>query len=205
MSQRKPRIRRKCRWCQTEFVVKYDSPKRCCGISCANQHKNKYSNPAKDEQARAKISEASKRQGNQHMMTPEARAKAIPKISKSLIGKPNLARRGVPLSEEAKDQISKTLEGQFAGERNPNWKGGVCNRTWKSRQYKLFIKAVWKRANNLCEGCGALKCKNGAKLQVHHIKPWKTAPALRYDPDNGALLCSRCHGRRHRGENWRPL
>lgn len=31
------------------------------------------------------------------------------------------------------------------------------------------------------------------RLQVHHIRRWKDAPAIRYDINNGITLCKDCH------------
>jgi hypothetical protein len=39
-------------------------------------------------------------------------------------------------------------------------------------------------------GCGARK-----RLQVHHIRRWVDAPALRYAVNNGVTLCRKCHRR----------
>ena len=36
-----------------------------------------------------------------------------------------------------------------------------------------------------------------AYQDAHHVVGWNEAPDLRFDPDNGMVLCRRCHGRLH--------
>ena len=44
------------------------------------------------------------------------------------------------------------------------------------------------KVNAECRGCNAR-----TKLQVHHIRKWSNASALRYDISNGITLCKYCH------------
>ena len=62
-------------------------------------------------------------------------------------------------------------------------------------EYNTFIKEVLKRqkeeydcSHNFCE-----KCYSTENLHVHHEKPVKTHPHLVLDPDNGIVLCEKCH------------
>jgi len=60
-------------------------------------------------------------------------------------------------------------------------------------QYNTFIKEVLERQRirdkyNSCE-----KCESTENLHVHHEKPVKTHPHLALDPDNGIVLCQKCH------------
>jgi len=41
---------------------------------------------------------------------------------------------------------------------------------------------------NFCE-----MCESKENLQVHHEKPQKTHPGMTLDPDNGIILCKKCH------------
>lgn len=183
-----------CKWCKQSTAR---TPLGFCGLSCSTKWKNTHKNPmmTASPAAKARVQAAAKRQGNAHMMTADARAKALPKISAALRGRPG-SQLGKPLSQEVREKISKTLEGRFVGADNPNWKGGMGNRDWKSARYKRFLKAVWQRAQGLCEVCG-MKCPKGHKSNVHHKKPWDESPELRYDPSNGQLLCTRCHRNIH--------
>lgn len=166
-----------------------------CGIRCAVRYRNKHDNPMKKAAARKKVSEASKRQGNVCMMTEESRAKAIPKIAAALKGRVGYAL-GIPKSEETKEKLSKAMERRFVGSNNPNWKGGLSNRDWKSARYKRFLKEVWNRAGGNCESCG-VNCPKNRKSNVHHVKSWEDFPDLRYKPSNGQLLCAKCHRNLH--------
>lgn len=75
-------------------------------------------------------------------------------------------------------------------------------RNYDDPAYKDFRKAVLKRDKGKCmmPGCG-----KRLSLQVHHIKKWSRASALRYDTSNGITLCRKCHdsikGSEHQYEN----
>lgn len=82
-----------------------------------------------------------------------------------------------------------------SGETSPAWKGGKAAHRLRT-QYKgalaVWRKAVYKRDNYTCQGCGA---KNN--IQAHHIKPVSEYPELGLDIDNGKTLCITCHGIAH--------
>lgn len=63
-------------------------------------------------------------------------------------------------------------------------------RNYDDPAYTDFRKAVLKRDKRKCmmPGCGKRN-----KLNVHHIKKWASAHAVRYDPKNGITLCKQCH------------
>jgi 5-methylcytosine-specific restriction endonuclease McrA len=63
-------------------------------------------------------------------------------------------------------------------------------RNYTDPEYKVFRQAVRKRDRYKCRMPG---CSATSRLQVHHIKPWSTGAALRYDPKNGITLCRSCH------------
>lgn len=63
-------------------------------------------------------------------------------------------------------------------------------RNYDDPQYEQFRKDVLKRDKYKCQMPG---CKSKIKLQVHHIKKWSRASALRYDTNNGITLCKQCH------------
>jgi len=63
--------------------------------------------------------------------------------------------------------------------------------TYQEKQ--IFNKEVLERQRkedgyNFCE-----KCYSAKDLHVHHEKPVKTYPILSLDPDNGIVLCEKCH------------
>ena len=63
-------------------------------------------------------------------------------------------------------------------------------RNYEAREYQVFRKAVYKRDGHKCQwqDCPATK-----KLQIHHIKRWSDEPWLRYDVNNGIVLCKLHH------------
>lgn len=75
-------------------------------------------------------------------------------------------------------------------------------RNYNDPDYRKFRMAVLNRDRWRCQMPNCLKQKG---LQVHHIKTWANASALRYDPHNGITLCSHCHrsinGKEHHYES----
>lgn len=63
-----------------------------------------------------------------------------------------------------------------------------------TQEYKAWRSAVYKRDGYKCAYCGSK-----AKLQAHHIKPWKWYEEGRYQVDNGITLCRKCHLKAHGG------
>ena len=45
-----------------------------------------------------------------------------------------------------------------------------------------------------CQKCGV----TAVPLVAHHIEPFETAVSLRYDKDNGAVMCVNCHDTYHK-------
>lgn len=63
-------------------------------------------------------------------------------------------------------------------------------RNYQDPAYEQFRKDVLKRDNRQCR---MPNCSSRSSLQVHHIKRWAHAHALRYDTSNGITLCRKCH------------
>jgi 5-methylcytosine-specific restriction endonuclease McrA len=63
-------------------------------------------------------------------------------------------------------------------------------RNYQDPAYEDFRKKVLKRDGKKCMMPG---CKSKNRLQVHHIKKWANAHALRYEISNGITLCKKCH------------
>ena len=55
---------------------------------------------------------------------------------------------------------------------------------------KIWSKAIKKREDYTCKKCGHWNMSNHA----HHINPRGRRPDLKYDINNGTVLCSPCHG-----------
>lgn len=64
-------------------------------------------------------------------------------------------------------------------------------RNYQDPQYKSFRRKVLLRDGYKCQFPGCGKKKYG--LQVHHIIPWSSSHALRYEVSNGICLCRSCH------------
>jgi len=61
-------------------------------------------------------------------------------------------------------------------------------------EYKQFKTEIFKRqkqqfGDNFCDYCNNKK----VKLLVHHENPKKTHPHMILDPDNGIVICEKCH------------
>lgn len=62
------------------------------------------------------------------------------------------------------------------------------------KEYRDWREAVLKRDEYSCQKCG----KKPRKLVIHHILSYAKYPTRRYDVDNGAALCRKCHKTFHR-------
>lgn len=105
---------------------------------------------------------------------------------------------GKPCPKEVRERIAAVLSsGRVSGARNPNWRGGVSSErhsAYRTRRYKQWRAKVFKRDNYRCRVCG----RRGHRLHAHHIKPWATFKALRYEVNNGITVCaSPCHRALH--------
>jgi 5-methylcytosine-specific restriction endonuclease McrA len=108
------------------------------------------------------------------------------KVAKSHLGKKQTSE------QIRKRSISHILGGKNRGSNHYNWKGGVTpinNRIRKSKEFKLWREAVFKRDNYTCIWCGV----RGGVLHPDHIKPFCLYPELRFAIDNGRTLCIDCH------------
>lgn len=81
---------------------------------------------------------------------------------------------------------------RMSGSNHPLWKGGITpelDLLRNSVQYKKWRKSVFERDDYTCQTCG----KRGVKIVADHIKPFAVYPKLRFETDNGRVLCNRCH------------
>jgi len=94
------------------------------------------------------------------------------KISRSNKGKSKKGHvawnKGILCSEETKQKISKTLlNGQFVGEKNHFWKGGVSFGSYSLKFNGRLRKEIRQRDNFECQLCGI--SENGRAHDIHHI------------------------------------
>lgn len=104
----------------------------------------------------------------------------------------SLALKGRKFSIKTRFKMSLARKGKFAGNKHPNWQGGITPINQKiknSEQYKQWRLKVFKRDNFTCILCGAKK----VYLNADHIKPFSLFPKLRFKLSNGRTLCVPCH------------
>jgi 5-methylcytosine-specific restriction endonuclease McrA len=96
-------------------------------------------------------------------------------------------------SQATKRKISLKLHEIYKNsEDHPHWEGGKTSereRLRRSWEYRQWRQAVYKRDDYTCQECGV----KGVKINADHIKPWSLYPELRFDINNGRVLCVPCH------------
>ena len=68
-----------------------------------------------------------------------------------------------------------------------------------TKRWRVLRMAILERDDFRCKGCGC-----HGRLEVDHIKPVRTHPALSYDPNNLQALCPSCHTKKTRIECGHP-
>lgn len=129
--------------------------------------------------------------GRKH--SDEAKAK----MSAARKGKPS-PKKGIPRTPEDKQKISEgTRQKTARGAQHYNYKNGAAMRALSDRrriEYQDWRNAVFARDSYTCQKCGDA---TGGNLRAHHIQPFSSFPALRFDVTNGITLCHTCHELEH--------
>ena len=128
--------------------------------------------------------------------------------NKSLKGKPTW-NKGIKI-----DRIKYPSMGHFQkhslesclkmrGEHRKDWKGGVSKKNNEIRRcafYMRWVSAIYKRDKYTCQICG----KKNLNLRANHIKRFADFPDLRFEINNGILICRECDYRwvLRREEDW---
>ena len=68
-----------------------------------------------------------------------------------------------------------------------------------TKRWKVLRMAILERDSFRCKSCGG-----AGRLEVDHIKPVRSHPALSYEPSNLQALCPSCHTRKTRIECGHP-
>lgn len=68
-------------------------------------------------------------------------------------------------------------------------------RVTSTRRWQSLRAAILERDGYRCKKCGAR-----GRLEVDHVKPVRTHPALAFDPQNLQALCPSCHTQKTRQE-----
>lgn len=93
--------------------------------------------------------------------------------------------KGLPASPEVIEKLKKS----HLGKSPPN-KGMLKSEKRFSRKYAEWREKIRIRDEFKCKKCGSEKA-----LHVHHIVPWKEREELRFDVENGIILCRSCHAK----------
>ena len=106
--------------------------------------------------------------------------------------------------KNCKCYICKSRRGEYYGETHPRWKGGCSSenlRLRKSKRFKDWQKAVFKRDKYTCLICGQVS----GNLNPHHILPFADFPKHRFNVDNGMTLCRKNHYILHNKLLWQGI
>ena len=61
--------------------------------------------------------------------------------------------------------------------------------------YKKWKQKIFEEQGYYCQ-----KCFSPNEIQIHHILKKSKYPALKYDTENGFVLCHKCHVEEHKYE-----
>jgi len=115
----------------------------------------------------------------------------IPEEQRKRTSETLTGRKTGPHSAEWNEKIRLAQIGLKAGDKHPNWKGGVTKDGRKERnqsRYAKWRKDVLAAGKRECANCGETK-----NLDTHHIHRFLKFPELRYEVGNGLVLCEPCH------------
>ena len=86
------------------------------------------------------------------------------------------------------------LASKRVGEKNPRYKGYKDEKRSDKSRLKTWGDEI-KRRDKVC-----VFCKSDNALQAHHIKSYIDYPKLKFNLDNGILLCAKCHALQHKDD-----
>lgn len=111
---------------------------------------------------------------------------------KDKLSKVNMGKK---LSEETKAKISKSNTGRCAGDKHPNWQGGLSYEPYCPRFNKELKERIRAFFDYKCAICGkAQEDNNNYALACHHVEYNKQACCDGL-PVCFAALCSSCHAK----------
>lgn len=118
-------------------------------------------------------------------------------------------RKGVKLSEETKEKISKTLSGKHhsdetrkkmslsrSGKNHYNWQGGKSFEPYTTDWTLTLKRSIRERDNYTCQLCSNIQADR--EYCVHHIDYNKK----NCNPDNLITLCLSCHFKTNTKRNY---
>lgn len=118
--------------------------------------------------------------------------------------------KGITHSDKTKELLRKMATGHKAsketrikmalshlGKKSHLWKGGITQELKHARnnlEYQIWKESVFKKYKNRCQICGLTYKKNyPVELHAHHIESFDINKELRYEVNNGVILCANCH------------
>jgi len=128
-----------------------------------------------------------------------AEGECMSEIGRRLEVSSKTVRRALIESDVEIKTLSETLKGKRGGKNNANYRPWLTEEdrdssrdSYKSNTWRI---AVFDRDGYFCLSCGDAK---GGNLNAHHILPYSIAKNKRWDVENGATLCVKCHRSFHR-------
>jgi hypothetical protein len=107
------------------------------------------------------------------------------------VEKIRIANLGRKASDETRNKLSIVHKGLQSREKHPLWKGGVTSINKVIRYSDGYIEwrnFIFKRDDYVCQICG----KRGVNLRANHIKKFSDFPELRFEKNNGIVICTDC-------------
>ena len=124
-------------------------------------------------------------------------------------------KKGVPLTEETKLKLSKTMKGRISSRKGvklslelrkkfslaqtketifTGFKKPINGRLRRNKRWSNWRQKVYERDNYTCQECGT----KGCELHPHHIESVKRLIKIKdlekvYDINNGRTMCVPCH------------
>lgn len=98
-------------------------------------------------------------------------------------------------SDSCRVKYTGHLASLRVGELNSQYKGFNTGKRSDKSKLKSWAYLV-KRRDKICKFC-----KSEDNLQAHHIKSYKDHREIRFDLENGILLCGTCHSLQHKNDS----
>jgi hypothetical protein len=87
---------------------------------------------------------------------------------------------------------------KLTGKNNPNYNPDLTDEDRINRrkipENEIWRKAIYIKYDYTCQRC----FQRGGKLNAHHIQNYSTNKELRFEENNGVILCEKCHKKFHK-------